>query len=120
MSGILFPAIVESIRTRKDNTVSIVLATQELSSQRMGELFGLMNKLTACYISPKESVTNDERDKVDKIDPILGGKSPSQRLRNTLFVLYEQDAKGFDSFDSFYKNRMEAIIEHYKSKLDPK
>ena len=41
-------------------------------------------------------------------------KSPSQRLRGVLYNLFEQDDKGFDTFDHYYEDKMEKIINHYK------
>lgn len=117
MNGQLLPAIVESIRTRKDNTVAITLATQELSPGRAGELFGLLNKLVVCYLSEKETIPQKELDQVDQIDPELGGKTPSQRMRNTLYVLYTNAPEGYKTFDDFYKAKMESIIDHFKNKI---
>jgi hypothetical protein len=117
MNGILLSAMVDGIRTRKDGTVSITLGTQELSSGRAGEVFSLNNKLAAVYISPKE-VSQREIDQVDKLEPDLPGKSPSQRLRNVLFIIYSTtDAEGFKEFDSYYKVKMEQIIEQLKTKI---
>jgi len=44
-------------------------------------------------------------------------KTPSQRMRNVLFLLFEQDHKGFSDFDSFYLDRMEKLIDLLKKKL---
>lgn len=46
-------------------------------------------------------------------------KTHSQRLRAVLFLLYEQDAKGYVTFESYYADLMERIINHYKTKLPP-
>jgi len=47
-------------------------------------------------------------------------KTPSQRLRAVLFLLWEQDKKGFISAEAYYDDLMERIINHYKTKLDDK
>ena len=44
-------------------------------------------------------------------------KTPSQRLRNTLYVCWEQKNEGFKSFDNYYINKMEEMINHFKNKL---
>ena len=44
------------------------------------------------------------------------GKSPSQRLRNVLYVLWEQSGQTM-MFDNFYNIKMEEITNHFKSKL---
>ena len=43
-------------------------------------------------------------------------KSPGQRLRNTLYVLWEHEGKP-GTFESFYLSRMEKIIDWVKEKL---
>lgn len=44
-------------------------------------------------------------------------KSPSQRLRNTIFVLWKQKGERGD-FESFYDSIMEQLIENIKDKLE--
>jgi D-serine deaminase-like pyridoxal phosphate-dependent protein len=96
MNGLLLPVIVENITTRKDNTVKLTLGTQELSPSKAGEAFNLLNKMATCYLSPKEI---------------------SQRIRNVLWLLHQQENEGFSQFDAYYKFKTEQIIDHYKSKL---
>lgn len=118
MIGIILPVIVENITTRKDNTVKITLGSQEMSPASAAELFRLHNKLAACYLSPKETISNQELSQVDSIDVDLGGKTQSQRIRSVLYILWQQKPEGYKDFDSFYKNKTEKIIEHYKNQLD--
>lgn len=118
-SGLLLSVIVENITTRKDNTLKIVLGSQEMSQARAGELFGYMNKLSACYLSLKETIGSRELAQIDKLDPDLPqGKTQSQRIRNVLFLLFEKDHEGFSDFDSFYKAKTEMYINHLKAKID--
>jgi hypothetical protein len=119
MNGTIVAAIIESVQTRRDNTIKIVLGCQELSPSKGAELLGMMNKLTAVYLSPKETISESELKQVDAVDVELNGKTPSQRLRNVLFIMWQQKPDGYKDFDGFYKAKMELIIEHYKSKLDP-
>ena len=44
-------------------------------------------------------------------------KTPSQRLRAVLFVLWTQEGKK-GNFEDFYRARMEKLIEILKAKLD--
>jgi hypothetical protein len=116
MNGLLIPTYVENITTRKDRSVKITLGTQELSPSKAGEVFNLMNSLTMTYISQKE-VNQKEIDQVDKLDPELEGKTQSQRIRNVLYLLFEQDNEGFQSFDTYYKSKTEKYIDHLKTKI---
>lgn len=119
MNGTIVAAIIESVQTRRDNTIKIVLGCQELSPSKGSELLGMMNKLTAVYLSPKETISNAELKQVDQAEVELNGKTPSQRLRNVLYITWTQAPEGYKDFDGFYKAKMEVIIEHYKSKLEP-
>lgn len=116
MKGILLPAYIENITTRKDKTVKITIGSQELSQGKAGELFSLLNNLAVVYISMKE-IDQKEIDQVDKINPDLKGKTQSQRIRDVLYILFTQDNEGHKDFDSYYKNKTEMYIEHLKSKI---
>lgn len=117
MNGLLLSAQVESVATRKDCTVKVVIGTQELTPSKAGELVALANKLVAVYISPKETIDSREINQVDQIDPEFPGKTQSQRLRNVLFVLWQKVPEGFTDFDVFYKHQTEKIIDHFKTKI---
>lgn len=116
MKGILIAAVVDKITTLKDNSVKITLDTQELTPARAGELFTLRNSLATVYISPAE-ITSREMAQVDAIEPEMPGKSPSQRMRNVMFLLWKQDHEGYNEFDSYYKAKMEKFIEELKNNI---
>jgi hypothetical protein len=118
MNGILLSSTIESITTRKDNTIKIVIGTQEMAPDKAGELFSLMNKLTVVYISVKDGINQKEIDLIDTVNPELPGKSQSQRIRATLFVLFKQDKEGHKNFDSYYRFKTEMYIEHLKKQIN--
>lgn len=117
MNGLLISTYVENISTRKDKSVKITLGTQELTPSKAGELFTLLNSLAVTYISPKE-ISQREIDQVDKLDPEFEGKTQSQRIRNVLFILWQQDPEGFREFDMYYKRKTEGIIDDLKAKIN--
>lgn len=119
MKGILLPAYVEGIRSRKDKTMAITIGTNELTPQKAGELFSLNGKLVTVYLSDT-GVSKEEQSVIDSMEPDMPGKSPSQRLRSVLYLLFEQDNEGFKDKNMHYQHYLEKIIEHYKTKLDPK
>lgn len=116
IEGTLLSCQIGAIRTLKDGSVSINFETMELAPQRAAEIFALRNKIACVYISPK-AIDRTEIDFVNKIDPLMGGKTPSERLRNVLFVWHQQDHQGFNDFDSFYKSKIEMLIDNVKSNL---
>ena len=117
MNGVLMAAGAEVLSTRADGSVKIVLGTQEISPTKMGELFALKKKVTAVYISPKETITDEELKQVDAIDVDFNTKSQAQRIRSVLYILFEQNSEGFQGFADFYKAKTEAYIEHLKTKI---
>jgi len=119
MRGILFGAIVEGLRSRKDKTIAITLGTQEMSPEKAGELFNTNSKMVTCYLSIKGEITDNEAEIIDSIEVEAPGKRPSQRMRGVLFRLWEQAPEGYTDFNLFYIHRMDQMIEKIKSKLIP-
>lgn len=118
MRGILLPCQIENITTRRDNTIKLTIGTNEMSPEKAAGLFALLNKIACIYISEKETIPQAEIDKVDALNPEFGTKTQSQRMRNVLYKLFEQNDEGFKDFDSFYKHHTDVIIEHLKKKID--
>lgn len=119
MKGILFAATVEGIRSRKDKTVALTLGTQELTPEKAGLLFNTNSHLVTCYLSVKETVSDDEQEIIDSIEIETPSKTPSQRLRNVLYLLWKQSPEGYKDFNMFYLHQMEKLLDHYKGKLTP-
>ena len=117
MNGIILPAQIENIATRKDRSLKVTLSTQELPPGKAGELLGLQNQIVVVYISEKE-IDQSQIDLVDKIDPEFQGKTQSQRIRNVLAVLYKQDNQGFKDFNSFYQSKTEMYINKLKTLIE--
>jgi len=117
MKGILFAAQVDGIRSRKDRTVGLTLSTQELTPEKAGELFGTNGHLVTCYLSVKEHITDTEKEIIDGVEAPTQGKTPSQRLRSVLYLMWEQNNEGYTDKNLHYLHHMDKIIEHYKTKL---
>lgn len=116
MEGILIPAYITGVNALKDKSVKIVIVTQELTPEKAGELFGINGQLVTTYISAK-GLTPADKDLIDQLEPDMPGKSPSQRLRNVLYLLWQKSNEGFKDKNLHYIHYMEKIIEEYKSKL---
>lgn len=116
MKGLLLACVVDRITTLKDRSVNITLNTSELTPSRAGDIFQLMNSLASVYICPSE-ITSRELAQVDSIEPELPGKSPSQRMRNVLYLLWKQDNEGYSGFDFYYRDKLEKYITELKNNL---
>jgi hypothetical protein len=111
------PATIESISSRVDGTWSLKVGTQELDEESAKAVLALNRRLG--YFIFKESAIR-EADLVDipeSSPEFKGDKTPSQRLRGVLYVLWEQ-TKATKTFDEFYRMKMESIITWVKEKLD--
>lgn len=114
---VLFQSSIEKVETRKDRTVKIILGTsREMSSEDTAQLFSLSGYDAWTLLSANDDITESDIPEA-KPDPLIKTKSQSQRLRNTLFVLWKQrGAEG--RFEDFYETMTERIIEWVKDKLN--
>ncbi len=116
MKGILIAAMVNTIRSLKDGSITISLETQELSPAKAGEIFSLRGRLVTVYLSPSD-ISSKELSLVDSIEPDMPGKSPSQRMRNVLWILFKQDAEGYEDFPHYYERKMNTYIDGLKQNI---
>lgn len=108
----LSQAVIDTIRSKKDGSLGLTVSTPELNVAQKTLFFELQGVIVNLNITPIEVNAPEE-----KINKDLNQKSQSSRLRNVLFVLWNQGTKEVD-FETFYTKQMEKLIEHYKSKLD--
>lgn len=115
---ILTAAQLDGYQRRKDRSVSLRFITQEKASSEIMEIDRLVDTFGILYFRGQEQLNRDEVDELDAIELDLYDepKSQSQRLRNVLFKIWNQDQVG--TFKEFYKKETERIIQHYKNKLD--
>lgn len=115
----VFDATIENISTRRDNTLKLVIGTQEVSNEAGAKLLSLRNKYVKVLISD-ESINQKQIDAVSETKiQAVSGKSPSQRLRAVLFRLYESTAKNsVNNFEDFYSYEIEQMISEVKLKID--
>lgn len=116
MPGVITSGQIGKISSMADKTIRVQIDLQELDPEQLSRLFGFLNTYIKIYIS-NENITDDEIDIIDAEEIDHESKSPSQRLRNVLYRLWEQDKRGYDDFNLYYQFMMRQITEHYKSKL---
>ena len=116
---ITLKAIVEGIQSRKDNTLKLTFGTQEMADG--GKLFSLQNKMVTLGIAENEISPNEIKllqEAKLSIEDVPNGKSQSKRLRDVLFIYWEQHETKFKDFNNFYNDYTNQIIDNIKSKLD--
>jgi hypothetical protein len=115
------PCAIESVATRKDKTIRVVIGTQELSPAQMTELMSQwIGGIGVMAFKGEQFNYNDEEMlnslKIDAAE--LGGKTPSQRLRSSLYVLFEHNNEGHQDFNTYYQSMMERFIDMVKKRID--
>jgi len=111
------PATVEAINSRVDGSWSLKIGTQELSEEQAAILLKLNRKLGFFLFKASPLEEADVIDIPESKPEFKGDKTPSQRLRGVLYVLWEQ-TKPTKTFDEFYRGKMESVIEWVKEKLN--
>lgn len=113
MKSIQTQAVITGIRSKVDRSLGLTLSTPELEINEKAlfmELQGLNVELT---ITPTEEA-NPETEKINKE---MNTKTASQRMRAVLFVYWKQLGEK-ETFEEFYRNYMEKLIDFVKGKLD--
>ena len=115
---ILISGQVEGFASRKDRTWRVTIGTPELPPETVAQLSAVANQHVHILVKP-DPITDVEGMALNELATDLSHiKSHSQRFRAVLYRLWEQDNDGHTKFDSYYVNRMETLIEHFKGKLD--
>lgn len=120
MAKLVLPVSIETIATRHDGSVKIVMGTYELNTQSAVKLFDLRKSEALMYLS-SDNISQEELDALDgfKLDAEkTDGKTPSQRLRAVLYVYWKQHKQKDIEFDIFYLKYMNRTIDRIKDKLD--
>lgn len=117
---LLLPATIESVSTRQDLTIKVVIGTQETTPQMAADLVMLNRKFV--YLAVKETAFEaNETEVMEGLETEFVDdkkRTASQRLRGVLYRVWQQENKGYEDFRLFYLHEMERIIEHFKRKLD--
>ena len=114
MKALVTQAVFGSFTSKVDGSLSARLSTPELSSTEKAAFMDLQSKNVRLLIEPMDYATDG---KVEIKNP-LSGKSPGERLRGVLFVLWKQK-KIAGTYDEFYVKQMETVIQSFKDQLEP-
>lgn len=107
---------IGKIETLKDRSCKLTGYTPELKPEAMTELFSLQSKGEVAAIFQASESDNIA---VEALGEPKEGKTPSQRLRNVLALVW-LDQRPNMTKEAFYELEMEKILDHYKSKLPRK
>lgn len=110
-------ATVDGVSPLKDGGLSVRFHTQEMNTEDKVKLMGYYQNFGWLLFSPEPLSEKDIPEQ--EIDPYdrKASKSPSQRLRAVLYLLWKQSGSQGDSEDH-YRKELEKIISHYQNKLE--
>lgn len=113
MKAIETQAIITSLRSKVDGSLSLTVHTPELSTNEKALFMELQGRNTNVLIQPEDSDLVEP----EKIDGEIRTKTQSQRLRGVLYILWQQTGEKGE-FEDFYRKCIERIIDSIKAKLD--
>lgn len=113
---ITMPVLFVNPVFKVDGSVKLVFETREMSGVDIAVLADYRQKEGFLLFSPNDNFT--EADVPDeKADSMTGQKTQAQRLRSTIWRLWEAKGKKGDS-ENYYRSIMEGLIEQLKEKLE--
>ena len=116
---VILSGIIEGYRSLLDKSVKIIIETQEVTAEDIGKIhslcgqYGKMLFSTENIIKEVEEAVEDFKIKEEKKE----AKTPSQRLRNNLYILWTIEG-GFPSSEEHYDNYMTKLISSVQNKID--
>lgn len=108
----LVNAEIGTVSSRQDGSVAFRVITAELRPSEAGLLCQFHGKAARVLIAPHEGTPEE----VVHVTTERDAKTPGQRLRNCLFVYWQQEGAG-GNFEHFYAEHMEKLIRFVKDKL---
>lgn len=102
MSQITLPSIFENLAFRRDGSVTLKFESGELKSEELMMLLGYRNTQGWLLFSPNKDL------KVPEEEANMDLKSPSELLRDALYVRYKEK-KATCTFQTYYNEKMEQI-----------
>lgn len=112
---IRLPAYFLGFNSKSDGSAGLRFGTQELSADDFAELKRHQNDFGWLLFKPGEEVSINDLPEEELVED--KEKSPSKRLRASIFVLWKQQGEKGD-FESYYRLCMKRFIEQVKTKLD--
>ena len=108
-------SIIEQIKSLADNTWQLKVSTQELTPEQVASVAQLKGKQGWFLFS--ENTFNESDIPKEQAPEFRDDKSPSQRLRNVLFVYWKENTKHEKTFEVWKNEWYEKKIEEVKKYL---
>lgn len=113
------PAYVSRVTTMADNSLRLVVDTQEMPPEQMAELFALKGREGWMFLKEQQIKPEDVAMDLPEVHVERHEKTPGQRLRAVLFLIHKQEKMDMP-FEQFYREKMNGLIDQLKEKLNPR
>lgn len=112
-----FNAQVQKVTAKVDHTLTVVLNTQEMGREG-GELTILTGQqVNVLFVGADEAIRpEDVPDAPEVMED--NGTSPARRQRGLLFHIWEAKGKPGQTFEFYYRHRMELNEQKLRDELD--
>ena len=107
-------AIITSVRSRTDKSLSLTICTPPLESKEKTPFMELQQEPLFVEITPQDN----ENAPPLVIDKDIETKSQAVRIRSVIYVWWKQTNQNNIEFDEFYKRETEKFIDSIKEKLE--
>lgn len=111
MKAVKTNAIITSLSSKKDGSLGLRVETPELTTEEKVIFFELQGINVEMWIKPLD-VQPEQVVEIVTDKEIL---SPSQRLRNLIFVIYKE-TNSIEAFSQYYEKMIDRIMEGLKKK----
>ena len=109
----MIPALLGGYTKKVDGTLSLRFNTQELRDEQFKGINDLHQSYGVLYFTSNEKLTDNELKVLSELDtPKNEGKTPSQKLRNSIYVLWDKQGRPKE-FCQFYEN----YIEEFRNRI---
>ena len=112
------PSVINSVKTLVDGGNKLSITTRELKPDEMTKLFELKGNEGWLLFKGKPIKEND----LEKIPDIpvdeFDKKSPSQRLRDRMYIYYKKTHNDVKDFRQWYANALDTLGQQYLDKIN--
>jgi hypothetical protein len=113
----MWQAYLDKIVSLKDGSFKVTFEGQELGATDSAALFSLRGQCGWVLFAPNQITAHDVPQEPAR--EFKAQKSQAQRLRASLWVLWEQRGRLGD-FETFYRQEMERLIAAIQEQLEPR
>lgn len=113
---IQFSAQIVKASANQDRTIQIKLDTQELPAEEVAQILSLFNR--QIWVVMAETAITQSDLKIPEVIEEMDSKTPSQRLRDRMWVSFSKRGGKKGEFDSWYKGQLDKIGLNYLEKAE--